>query len=386
MPPSSQRAGRFLSDHELDGFLLLGDSLCNLDLYYLSRFLAPDRFALLATATSSLSILVSGMEEGRAKKESCADEVVSTSDYWIGEKLAMFDRPEEAYVAVLKEFLRDRSVKKLGIFGEFPVRTYLDLAADFEISVLDSPVSEMREVKTPAEIEAIKYSQRACEDAMKVAIEMIRKSQPSGEVLVLGGEPLTSERVKSAIEVSLLEKGCEAEDTIVAGGVDAADPHCNGSGPLPADAPIVIDIFPRSKRSRYFADMTRTVLRGEAEDEVVEIYQAVLAAQEAGIAAVRAEATGREVHSKVCEVFEERGYPEREGRGFIHSTGHGVGLAVHERPSLSEVGKTLAENNVVTVEPGLYYPDLGGVRLEDLVVVKEGGCENLASLEKRLIL
>ena len=386
MPSSSQRAGKFLSDHGLDGFLLLGDSLCNLDIYYLSRFLAPDRFALLATASSSPSILVSAMEEGRAKKESCADEVVSTSDYGIGEKLARFDRPEEAYVAVLKEFLRDRGVKKLGVFGDFPVRIYLDLADDFGISVLDSPVREMREVKTPTEIEAIKYSQRACEEAMSVAIEMIRRSRPSGEVLVLEGEPLTSERVKSAIDVALLERGCEAEDTIVAGGIDAADPHCNGSGPLPADAPIVIDIFPRSKRTRYFADMTRTVLRGEAEEEVVEIYGAVLAAQEAGIAAVRAGATGSEVHSKVCEVFEERGYPEREGRGFIHSTGHGVGLAVHERPSLSEVGKTLAENNVVTVEPGLYYPELGGVRLEDLLVVKEGGCENLTSLEKRLIL
>jgi len=132
--------------------------------------------------------------------------------------------------------------------------------------------------------------------------------------------------------------------------------------------------------------MTRTVLRGEADPEVVEIYGAVLAAQEAGISAVRAGATGREVHARVCQVFEERGYPERDGRGFIHSTGHGVGLAIHERPSLSEVGGILTEGNVVTVEPGLYYPELGGVRLEDLLVVREDGCENLTRLEKRLIL
>ena len=323
---------------------------------------------------------------GRAKKESAADEVVSTSDYGIMEKMAGFGRPEEAYVAVLKEFLRDRSVKRLGVFGDFPVRIYLDLAEEFEISVLESPVSEMREVKTAEEIEEIRYSQKACEVAMMVATDMIRRSRPAGEGLVLDGEPLTSERVKSSIDVSLLEWGCEAEDTIVAGGRDAADPHFIGSGPLPRDAPIVIDIFPRSKRSRYFADMTRTVLRGEAEEEVLEIYEAVLAAQEAGIAALRSGETGRMVHSKVCEAFEERGYPEREGRGFIHSSGHGVGLAVHERPSLSEVGKTLQANSVVTVEPGLYYPELGGVRLEDLLVVREAGCENLTSLEKRLIL
>jgi Xaa-Pro aminopeptidase len=172
----------------------------------------------------------------------------------------------------------------------------------------------------------------------------------------------------------------------VAGGREAADPHFVGSGPLPRDAPIVIDIFPRSKRTRYFADMTRTVLRGEAEEEILEIYEVVLAAQEAGIAAGRAGASGKAVHGRVCEIFEERGYPEREGRGFVHSTGHGVGLAVHERPSLSEVGKTLQANSVVTVEPGLYYPELGGVRLEDLLVVMEGGCESLTSLEKRLIL
>ncbi len=384
MPSSSQTTGKFLSDHELDGFLLLGDSLCNLDIYYLSRFLAPDRFALLAA--SSLSILVSGMEEGRAKKESGADEVASTSDYGMMEKLAKFDRPEDAYIEVLKEFLQDRGVRRLGVPGDFPVRVYQGLEADFDISVLESPVSEWREVKTSEEIEYIKYSQKACEDAMSVAIEMIRNSRPSGDILILEGEPLTSEKVKSAIDVALLENGCEAQDTIVAGGIDAADPHCSGSGPLPANSPIVVDIFPRSKKSRYFADMTRTVLRGEADQKIVEIYQAVLAAQEAGIAAVRAGATGKEVHAKVCEVFEEQGYSEREGRGFIHSTGHGVGLAIHERPSLSEVGGGLVEGNVVTVEPGLYYPELGGVRLEDLVVVRKDGCDNLTNLEKRLIL
>ncbi|HII06806.1 MAG TPA: aminopeptidase P family protein [Methanotrichaceae archaeon] len=384
MSLSSQRTGRFLSDHELDGFLLLGDSLCNLDIYYLSRFLAPDRFALLAA--SSISILVSSMEQGRAKKESDAGEVVSTSDYDVMAKLARFNRPEDAYIEVLKEFLQDRNIKRLGVPGDFPVRVYQGLEADFDISVLDSPVSEWRKVKTIEEIEAIKSSQRACEEAMRVAIEMISNTRPSGEFLIFEGEPLTSEKVKSAIDVSLLERGCEAQDTIVAGGANAADPHCSGTGPLPANSPIVIDIFPRSKGSRYFADMTRTVLRGEADPEIVEIYQAVLEAQDAGIAAVRAGTTGKEVHAKVCEVFEERGYVEREGRGFIHSTGHGVGLEIHEMPSLSEVGKTLEEGNVVTVEPGLYYPNLNGVRLEDLVVVRKGGCDNLTNLEKRFIL
>jgi Xaa-Pro aminopeptidase len=384
MLPPSQRTGEFLSDHGLDGFLFLGDSLCNPDIYYLSCFLAPDRFALLAA--SSLSILVSGMEGGRAKRESVADEVATTSDYGIKEKLANFDRPEDAYAAVLKEFLRDRGVRKLGVPFDFPVRVYSDLAADFEVSVLESPASKWREVKTSQEIEAIRSVQRGCEEAMKVAVGMIRRSRPAGGSLIFEGSLLTSEMVKSAIDVSLLRGGYEAQETIVAGGKDGADPHFGGSGPLPADSPIVIDIFPRSKRTRYFADMTRTVLRGEADPEVVEIYGAVRAAQAAGIAAVRAGVPGREVHAEVCAVFEEQGYPEREGRGYIHSTGHGVGLAVHESPSLSEVGDALVAGNVVTVEPGLYYPDIGGVRLEDLVVVKDEGCENLTEFEKGLIL
>ncbi|UEC42760.1 MAG: Xaa-Pro aminopeptidase [Methanothrix sp.] len=384
MPPSSKRIGEFLSAHGLDGFLLLGDSLCNPDIYYLSRFLAPDRFALLAAP--SLSILVSGMEAGRAKKESSADEVAATSDYGMKEKLATFGRPEDAYVAVLKEFLRDHAVEKLGVFGDFPVRVYSDLAADFQVSVLESPVSRWREVKTPREVDLMRSAQKACEEAMRTAVGMIKRSRPAGEELIYDGSPLTSEMVKSAIDLALLRSGFEAPETIVAGGPDAADPHCGGSGPLPPDSPIVIDIYPRSKKGRYFADMTRTVLRGEADPEVVDIYGAVLAAQEAGIAAVGAGATGKAVHATVCEVFRDRGYPEVEGRGFIHSTGHGVGLAVHERPSLSEVGGVLAEGNVVTVEPGLYYPDLCGVRLEDMVVVREGGCENLTDFEKRLIL
>jgi len=192
--------------------------------------------------------------------------------------------------------------------------------------------------------------------------------------------------VRGAIEISLLEDGCEAAETIVAGGLQAADPHAAGRGPLAADWPIVIDIFPRAKASRYYADMTRTVLRGEASLEVVEMYRAVLMAQERGLAAVSAGISGREVHERVSEAFSEMGYKEREGCGFTHSTGHGVGLQVHENPSLSEVGEELQAGHVVTVEPGLYYPEIGGVRLEDLVVVEPAGCRDLTCFERELVL
>ena len=132
--------------------------------------------------------------------------------------------------------------------------------------------------------------------------------------------------------------------------------------------------------------MTRTVLKGEAAPEVKEIYEAVRLAQAEGLKAIRAGVLGKEVHSRVSQVFLDQGYPTREGRGFTHSTGHGVGLDVHEKPSLSDTGEELQANHVVTVEPGLYYPKIGGVRLEDLVVVKENGSENLTHFERQLVL
>jgi len=365
----------FLEEQSLDGLLYIGDSVCDADMYYLSRFLSGDRFTLLLA--DRVHLLVSSMEQGRALKEGRADSVVSTSQYHIMDKLRGLGKPEEAYLQVLKEFLEDRGIRRLGVPYRFPSGIFRRLSDWFQVSVVESPVPSWRAVKTASEIEAICAVQRACEKAMAVAVAMIARSRPKGEYIYWKNRPLTSEVVRAAIEVSLLESSCDAVDTIVAGGLQAADPHGRGRGPLPAHAPIVLDIFPRSKESRYFADMTRTVVRGEASPEVKEIYSAVKAAQAAGLSAIRAGVSGKEVHQQVCRVFEECGFPDREGQGFTHSTGHGVGLNVHEAPSLSEAGDILRENQVVTVEPGLYYPQLGGVRLEDLVVVMKSGCLNL---------
>lgn len=368
----------------MDGLLFIGDSLCDSDMFYLSHFLTGDRFTLLAQ--EKITLLVSSMEKGRAWKEASADEVISTFQYGVMDKLKASGKPDEAYRQVLVEFLRDRGVRRLGVPFRFPAAIYQHLCRDFLVTVLDSPVSRWRAVKTLQELDAIRSSQKACEKAMRLAVDLVASSEARGENLFRHGRPLTSEQIRSSIEVALLEEGCEAVDTIVAGGVAAADPHARGTGALPANAPIVIDIFPRSKSSRYFADMTRTVLKGEASLEVKEIYQVVLQAQIVGIEAIRAEISGKEVHSQVVQVFREQGYPEREGRGFTHSTGHGVGLEVHERPSLGEAGDALEAGNVVTVEPGLYYPEIGGVRLEDLVVVTAKGNENLTNFERKLVL
>lgn len=374
---------KYLEEQNLDGLLLIGDSICDPDMYYLTGFSAVDRFTILAA--ENVTMLVSSMELRRAIDESSADKAVSTTDYGIRELLKASGKPCVAYTAALVEFLRDHGMHRIGVPERFPAGIFTTLSKEFQVSIVESPVSEWREVKSEQEIDAIRIVQKACEKAMRLAIDSISRSKPKGDYLYTDGNPLTSEKIRSTIEISLLEDGCDAVDTIVAGGTAAANPHASGGGPLPANSPVVIDIFPRSKSSRYFADMTRTVLKGEASTEIADIYEAVVAAQNCGINAVRARVDGKEVHTMVSQIFLDRGYPEGDNSGFIHSTGHGVGLEVHERPSLSEAGGVLQAGSVVTVEPGLYYPELGGVRLEDLLVVRSDGYDNLTEFERRLV-
>jgi Xaa-Pro aminopeptidase len=168
----------------------------------------------------------------------------------------------------------------------------------------------------------------------------------------------------------------------VACGVDAADPHDRGSGPLRPDRPIIIDIFPRSKTSGYHADMTRTFVVGDPEPTVREWFDHTNDAVNAALDAIEPGATGAAVHDAVCDVYEDAGLPTLRSEpttetGFIHSTGHGVGLDVHELPRIAPDGGELRPGHVVTVEPGLYDPAVGGVRTEDLILVTDDGYENL---------
>ena len=203
------------------------------------------------------------------------------------------------------------------------------------------------------------------------------------------GEPLTSEAVKTEIEVTLLRHGCALDETIVACGADAADPHERGSGPLAANEPIIVDIFPQNKASKYHADMTRTFCRGEPDDTVREWYDLTEEAYRAALDAVEPGVEGEAIHDAACDVYEDAGLPtlrsdEAAETGFIHSTGHGVGLDVHEGPRIGPGVDVLEPGHVITIEPGLYDPDVGGVRIEDLVVVTEDGSENLTDYRVEL--
>lgn len=375
---------------DTDPFLMVSESVYNADMYYATGFLAIDSFVYFNSKSEKL--LVSNMELGRARKESTVKAVFPTSNYGIMEKLMKHKDPDEAYCEMIVEFLNSENVKRIAVPYNFSVHLADYMRKEgFSVLPTKSPFREMREVKKENEIEVIEKAQRAGEIALAEAIRTIKNASIKHNRLFKENKILTAEDIRAIIEMSLLSQGCEAADTIVSCGKSSAEPHFHGEGELFADEPIVIDMVPRSKKDRYYSDMTRTMVRGTPSNELKDMYFAVLDSQVAAINKLKAGIAGREIHNIVCDILEERGYDTARGKvglteGFIHSTGHGVGLEIHEGPSLSESGKELKKGNVVTVEPGLYYKNIGGVRIEDIVVVTQNGCKNLTMFEKNLVL
>jgi Xaa-Pro aminopeptidase len=384
MDPDLSRLDAHLRDRGVDGYLVDAASADSTQLY-LSGFDAPDPFVTLYRPEET-ALLVSSLEYGRAKNESRADAVARLADYDY-QSLVSEHGAAEAKVRVLASFLDDRDVSSVAVPERFPLGT-ADGLRDRGVAVgvdAEDTVTEIRATKTDAEVDNVREAQRANEAAMRAAEDLIAGADVADDgTLTVGGETLTSERVKEEIEVTLLRHGCALDETIVACGADAADPHDRGSGPLTADDPVIVDIFPRSKRTKYHADMTRTFARGEPSPTVREWFDLTEEALHAALDALGPGVTGADVHAAACDVYEAAGHPTLRSdptteTGFIHSTGHGVGLDVHELPRVSPSSGELKPGHVVTIEPGLYDPDVGGVRIEDIVVVTEGGYENLTS-------
>jgi Xaa-Pro aminopeptidase len=253
-------------------------------------------------------------------------------------------------------------------------------------------VAERRH-KSPEEARFIEASQRSAEAAVVEVVSQLAQADIRDGILWLDEKPLTSERLYARASLLLGEKGFVCPDMIIAGSPECAMPHFRGEGPIRANAPVIIDIFPASRTTHYHGDLTRTVVVGEVPDEIRRMHAAVLQALDAGIESIRAGASGRDVHHGVCQVLVDRGYGTTT-RGFEgaeggatmnHSTGHGVGLDVHEEPALRGPSEnTLQQGDVVTVEPGLYLLGLGGVRIEDTGMVIKGGFQNFTTLTRSL--
>ena len=367
------------------------------DVYHVTRFLAPDPIIALEQ-DGQVAIVVNSLEEGRARKQSRAREVLNVDHFGAKELLAKGITREDLDAEITKRFLDSRGVRLVAVPPYFPLRMAEFLrAAGIEL-VVAADLAERRRAKRPDEIAALEATQRATEDAWARGVDALKRASVRNDgTLELDGELFTAERLRAIVESRLLELGCASEGAIIAPGKQAADPHMIGSGPLRAGEAIVMDIFPQHKTTRYFADMTRTVSKGQPPAEIAKLYEITKRAQDAGISALRPGVMGRDVHAVVEDVIWDAGYDTlRPGqqraknggapRGFIHGTGHGVGLEIHEMPSVGQSGiKPLAVGDVVTVEPGIYLPELGGVRLEDMLVITETGSRNLTNAPRQLV-
>jgi Xaa-Pro aminopeptidase len=285
----------------------------------------------------------------------------------------------------------DLNIKRVEVPSSFPVGLADDLRRlKARIEPKPDPFWPEREFKTKEEVRFISDSLRAAERGMEAGIEAVRRTDIGKDgYLYLDGTQFTSEILKRIINTTIMSQGYVPSHTIAASGDQCVDPHNQGSGPIRANTSIIIDIFPRSQATGYFGDITRTVVRGRASERLKRAYNVVARGQEIGFRRIRDRASAYDIHFEIVDFFKSEGFSTGSinGRmqGFFHGTGHGLGLDIHEAPSFGMRSKNkLRAGNVVTVEPGLYYEGLGGIRLEDVVVVTKNGCKNLVKIPKFL--
>lgn len=361
----------------VSALLLVADSERNADMLYATGLFVPDPFIYLRN-NQAVHLVLSDLEVDRAAKHLPGATIHSFSE--LREQVAQsgVSNPNIGHVA--GQLLNDLGISQVRVPVNFPfgvAETIRETWPDISLSP-DRPFPE-RAIKSPSEVRKIQQILRLTQEGLRAGISLIRNAEIKKDGrLWHQGHPLTSEKVRAAIHATIGSLGGLPGNTIVAGGNQACDPHQRGSGPLQAHLPIIIDVFPRSEATGYFGDLTRTVVKGRASESVRRIYQGVLQAQQTALGAIRSGAKARTVHATVEGVFDSLGYKtERRNhhmQGFFHGTGHGIGLELHEAPGIGKSSwDTLQRGNVVTVEPGLYYSGIGGVRIEDVALIQEDG-------------
>jgi len=370
---------RSLQKEGAEAFVMFGSS-GYADMRYITHFVATDPFVFVKKRDDRGFIIVSLMEYNRASREAIVS-VMSRTDTGLLHFLEKEKDRWRAYALMIHDLVGGPIL----VPPDFPYALGKYLSDLTTVQVDSGTIPTMRARKRATEVSEIRKAQEATDSAMKRAIMMIRRSKPRKGILYLGKKPLSSERIRFAIHRYLLEQGYQAKDTIVSCGKESALPHKTGTGPLFSEEPIVIDVFPKSMTSGYFSDMTRTVSKGTPSTDINEMFQAVRNAQDLATAMLRPGVTGAEVHQSVVDFFREQGF-ESGAEGFIHNLGHGVGLEVHELPVLGPSGGILKTGNVVTIEPGLYYPKIGGVRLENIGVIRREGLDCMTRSPRELVL
>jgi Xaa-Pro aminopeptidase len=363
--------------------LIVSASDIDADMLYATHFWAPDPFIFLQQ-NGKRTLVLSDLEIGRGRRQAKANEFVSFNK--IEREIQGKSKKAPTYEKVLARFLKQRGIKSAIVPANFPLRYAQELDRQkIRVHATNGQFWPERETKSDEEIRNIERGLRITEAGLKRAIEILKKSKIGRDKkLRWGGKVLTSERLRAEIDTAILHEGGLPIGTIVAGGDQACDPHERGSGPLFGNSLIILDVFPRDATTGYYGDITRTVVRGRASDAQRKLWQTVKDGQSLGLKRVKAGVDGMTIHKAIQDLFAKRGYPTevRKGKnvGFFHGTGHGLGLEVHDYPRLQKV--VLKERQVLTVEPGLYYPGLGGVRHEDVVVVTKTGCRILSRFPK----
>ena len=365
--------------------LIVAPSDTDADMLYATRIFIGDPFIFLQQ-NGKRTLVLSDLEIDRAKKNAKADEFVMFSQ--LEREVQGKAKKAPPYEKVLAHFLRKRGVKRAKVPANFP----LGFANEIKRKGIALETSNRlfwpaRENKTAEEIRLLERALRITETGMKRGMEILKASKlGAGKKLKWSGKTLTSEILRAEIDSAILRAGGVPTNTIVAGGDQACDPHERGFGPLQANSLIILDIFPRDAKTGYWGDMTRTVVRGRASEQQRKLWEAVKAGQALALKRIKAGVDGMSVHKAITELFDRRGFPTevRNGRrvGFFHGTGHGLGLEIHEYPRLQKV--TLKAGQCLTVEPGLYYPGIGGARIEDVVIVEKDGCRILSKFPKQL--
>lgn len=366
--------------------LIFADSGRSADLLYASGFHAADPFIYFETPERK-GILVSSLEYSRAVEQRKKDvEVLEYS------RILSSDTPKSEQDPLLA-LARYLSADSFLVPEDFPLakaRLLEGKNCRIECASSGSFFPE-RERKSQWEVEKIEESVKAAEEAMQYLRSLLAEAKVNSKgVLELASSPLTSEFLLRELEGNFKKNGYSATHTIVAHGIQCASPHNSGSGPILAGECIVADIFPRSDSTGYWGDMTRTFVKGKAPAIVKKAYKAVKDASNEAFAMLRPGISGALVHNRAQEVMRRAGFETGKDKngfpcGFIHSLGHGVGLEIHEGPRLSPYNALpLRPGNVVSVEPGLYYQEWGGIRLEDLALITLDGVRNLNTMEMEL--
>jgi Xaa-Pro aminopeptidase len=365
--------------------LIVAPSDTDADMLYATRIFIGDPFIFLQQ-NGKRTLVLSDLEIDRAKKNAKADEFVMFSQ--LEREIQGKAKKTPPYEKVLVHFLRKRGVKRAKVPANFPLGFANEIKRKgIALETSNGLFWPAREKKTAEEIRLLERALRITETGMKRGMEILKASKPNaGKKLKWSGKTLTSEILRAEIDSAILRAGGVPTNTIVAVGDQACDPHERGFGPLQANSLIILDIFPRDAKTGYWGDMTRTVVRGRASEQQRKLWEAVKAGQALALKRIKAGVDGMSIHKAITELFDRWGFPTevRNGRrvGFFHGTGHGLGLEIHEYPRLQKV--TLKAGQCLTVEPGLYYPGIGGVRIEDVVIVEKDGCRILSKFSKQL--